>query len=65
MEGFKKFENFNLAAYVFAYYLKDATAEDIQYGIDYFRKYCHLDKVYIENHRGYPSGKAAHGQGDF
>lgn len=52
MEPFKPYENFTLAAYVFAYYLKDATEQDIQSGIDYFRKYCHLDKVYIENHRG-------------
>lgn len=52
MEGFNKFENFKLAAYVFAYYLKDADVNEIQRGIDYFKKYIHLDKVYIENHRG-------------
>ncbi len=52
MEGFKKFENFKLAAYVFAYYLDKADEAEIQRGIDYFKKYIHLDKVYIENHRG-------------
>ena len=49
MEAFK---NFKIAAYVYAYYLKDADDAEIQRGIDYFKKYIHLDKVYIENHRG-------------
>lgn len=52
MEGFKPFEHFKLASYVFAYYLKDATEADLQRGIDFFKTHCHLDKVYIENHRG-------------
>lgn len=47
MEAFK---NFKIAAYVYAYYLKDADDAEIQRGIDYFKKYIHLDKVYIENH---------------
>lgn len=49
MEAFK---NFKVAAYVFAYYLDKADEAEIQRGIDYFKKYIHLDKVYIENHRG-------------
>lgn len=52
MEGFKKFENFQVAAYVFAYYLNTAEEKDIQKGIDFYKKHIHLDKVYIENHRG-------------
>lgn len=49
MEAFK---NFKMAAYVYAYYLDKADEAEIQRGIDYFKKYIHLDKVYIENHRG-------------
>ena len=52
MEGFKKFDNFQVAAYVFAYYLNTAEEKDIQKGIDFYKKHIHLDKVYIENHRG-------------
>lgn len=52
MEGFDSFKNFKLAAYVYAYYLDTADDAEIQRGIDYFKKYIHLDKVYIENHRG-------------
>ena len=44
MEAFK---NFKIAAYVYAYYLKDADDAEIQRGIDYFKKYIHLDKVYM------------------
>ena len=46
------YNNFKLAAYVYAYYLEKATEEDIQKAIDYYKHYVHLDKVYIENHRG-------------
>jgi hypothetical protein len=49
MEAFK---NFKVAAYVYAYYVNKASEEDIQRGIDFFKRYIHLDKVYIENHRG-------------
>ncbi|MBR4068280.1 MAG: hypothetical protein IKK08_06580 [Clostridia bacterium] len=49
MESYK---HFKLAAYVFAYYLETADDEQIQKAIDYYRHYVHLDKVYIENHRG-------------
>ena len=52
MEGFRKYENFQVAAYVFAYYLADADETVIQRGIDFYKKHIHLDKVYIENHRG-------------
>lgn len=46
------YKHFQLAAYVFAYYLETADDEQIQKAIDYYRHYVHLDKVYIENHRG-------------
>lgn len=46
------YKNFKLASYVFAYYLARATDEEIQKGIDYFKQYAPLNKVYIENHRG-------------
>lgn len=52
MSGFKPYEHFKLAAYVFAYYLEKADEAEIQRHIDFYRRYCHLDKVYIENHRG-------------
>lgn len=48
----KKYKNFKLASYLFAYYLEKADETEIQRGIDYFKQYTHLDKVYIENHRG-------------
>ena len=48
----KPYEHFKLAAYVHAYYVAKADEETIQRAIDYYRHYVHLDKVYIENHRG-------------
>ena len=48
----KPYKNFRIAAYVFAYYLKDASDEQIQSDIDFYRQYIPLEKVYIENHRG-------------
>jgi len=45
-------KNFKVAAYVFAYYLAEADDAEIQRGIDFYKQYIHLDKVYIENHRG-------------
>lgn len=45
-------KHFKVAAYVYAYYLARADDAEIQRGIDFFRQYIHLDKVYIENHRG-------------
>lgn len=47
----KKYENFKVAAYVFAYYLAEAEEEDILKGIEFFKNSIHLDKVYLENHR--------------
>jgi len=49
MENYK---HFKLAAYVHAYYVEKADEAAIQRAIDYYRHYVHLDKVYIENHRG-------------
>lgn len=49
MEAYK---NFKVASYVFAYYLNKADDAEIQRGIDYFKEHMHLDKVYLENHRG-------------
>ncbi|MBQ4086579.1 MAG: hypothetical protein IJC54_08455 [Clostridia bacterium] len=48
----KPYKNFKIAAYVFAYYLAKADDATIQSHIDFYRQYIHLDKVYIENHRG-------------
>ena len=48
----EKYRNFNIASYIRAYELVDITDDQIQAGIDYFRQYTHLDKMYIENHRG-------------
>lgn len=45
-------KHFKVAAYVFAYYLAKADDAEIQRGIDFYKQYIHLDKVYIENHRG-------------
>ncbi len=47
----KPYENFKIAAYAFAYWLEKAGDDDILRGIDYYRQYMHLDKVYLENHR--------------
>jgi len=48
----KPYENFRIAAYVFAYYLDKADDEKILRDLEFYRQYIHLDKVYIENHRG-------------
>jgi hypothetical protein len=50
MEAYK---NFQIAAYVYAYYLEKADEAEIQRGIDFFKQYIPLKKVYIENHRGF------------
>ncbi len=47
----KGYENFKVAAYVFAYYLAEASEEEILQGIEFFKNSIHLDKVYLENHR--------------
>lgn len=47
----KGYENFKVAAYVFAYYLAEASEEEILEGIEFFKNSIHLDKVYLENHR--------------
>ena len=47
----ESYRNFQLAAYVWAYYLRDATREQMEADIDTFRQYAPLDKVYLENHR--------------
>ena len=48
----KPYQNFQVAAYVFAYYLRDADDATIQKGIDFYKQYIDLKKVYVENHRG-------------
>jgi hypothetical protein len=40
-----------VAAYLFAWALEKASLEDIRHGIEFFEKFCPLDKVYIEPHR--------------
>ena len=46
------YQNFTTATYIYAYTLAHATDEEIQKGIDFFKANVHLDKIYIENHRG-------------
>ena len=48
----KPYQNFQVAAYVYAYYLRDADDAAIQRDIDFYRQYIDLRKVYVENHRG-------------
>jgi hypothetical protein len=43
---------FKVAAYTHADYLYHASIEEIAEGIEYFKRYCPLDKVYLETHRG-------------
>lgn len=45
------YENFSLAAYVYAYYLDGKTEEQIQADIDTFRTMAPLHKAYLETHR--------------
>lgn len=45
------YENFSLAAYVYAYYLDGKTEEQIQADIDTFRSMAPLHKAYLETHR--------------
>ena len=47
-----KMFDFNIAAYLPAGGIKEASMDDIRRGIEFFKKYCPLDKVYIEPHRG-------------
>ena len=49
MENYK---NFDVAGYVWAYYLDRADEAEMQHGIDFYKQYLPLDKVYLENHRG-------------
>lgn len=48
----KTYRNFKTAAYVWAYFINRADEEELQRGIDYFKQYMPLNKVYLENHRG-------------
>jgi len=43
---------FSVATYLFANGVENTSLDDIRAGIDFFEKYCPLDKVYIEPHRG-------------
>jgi hypothetical protein len=43
---------FSVAAYVHADFLYHTDVEQIKRGIEYFSRYCPLDKVYLETHRG-------------
>jgi hypothetical protein len=42
---------FSVATYLFAGGIENTSLEDIKAGIDFFEKYCPLDKVYIEPYR--------------
>jgi hypothetical protein len=51
---------FKVASYAHAEYLSAAGIDEISRGIDFFEKYCPLDKIYLEMHRGtanVPAGK--------
>jgi hypothetical protein len=48
----KSYQNFKMAAYIHAEYLYFTDEAHVIRGIDYFRKHMHLDKVYLETHRG-------------
>lgn len=48
----KAYQNFKVATYIYAYDLEKMNDEEIQEGIDRFKSKIHLDKIYIENHRG-------------
>ena len=45
-------KNFNVAAYIHAEYLYNVEENGIEKGIEFFKKYITLDKVYLETHRG-------------
>ncbi|MDR0442776.1 MAG: hypothetical protein LBH44_05140 [Treponema sp.] len=46
----KQFE-FKMAAYLFASGIEKASLDELRRGIEFFEKYCPLDKVYIEPYR--------------
>lgn len=45
-------KNFDVAAYIHAEYLYKADEKSIEEGIQFFKKYITLNKVYLETHRG-------------
>ncbi|MDR0289818.1 MAG: hypothetical protein LBI06_02675 [Treponema sp.] len=47
----KQFD-FGIATYLFAAAIEKASLDDIRHGIEFFEKFCPLDKAYIEPHRG-------------
>lgn len=49
MEGYR---HFRVATYIYAYDIAKMSNEEIQRNIDRFCSKIHLDKIYIENHRG-------------
>lgn len=51
MYKIEPYKNFQLAAYVYAYYLDTVTDEQLCKDIEKFLYYAPLKKVYIENHR--------------
>ena len=47
----ENYKNFDLATYVWAFYLVKATDDEIRRDVEIFRSYSPLKKVYLENHR--------------
>lgn len=47
----EKYQNFNLAGYVYAYYLDGITEEKLRRDIAFYEYYLPLTKVYLESHR--------------
>lgn len=53
------YRNFNLAVYFVAQGTKSATKEQLENDLDFFEKYIHLDKVYLEQFREGPVASQA------
>lgn len=46
------YKNFSLAIYCTAPFLNRTNLNELKKDLDFFRKYLHIDKVYLETHRG-------------
>ena len=45
------YRNFSVASYMFAYYVNEATDQQIREGVEQYLHCLPLSKVYVENHR--------------
>lgn len=46
------YKNFKLAIYCTAPFLNRISTDSLENDLKFFQKYLHLDKVYLETHRG-------------